>query len=281
MVIFVVGTIFSGCATIQPELPFDEVDLIEETVFSHNQFDAVLARAVDNQGRVNYKLLKENAKDLDTYLHRVSAYSPDSHPEMFPTENHKLAYWINAYNAYVIKAVLVHFPIQSVLDVKPPALLFFMPDITGFFVFQRFQFGGKTTNLYYLENKVIRERFQDPRIHFALNCASISCPHLPNKAFTGERLDHQLETLTLKFLAEDRNVRIDHKNKTIWLSSIFKWYESDFFVPLKQKQPEEGSPLVNYLLNHLPPGKADNLKKVADHYAIRFFPYDWGLNDQM
>ncbi len=209
----------------------------------------------------------------------MAAYSPDSHPAMFPTQNHKLAYWLNAYNAYVIKAVLVHYPIKSVLDVRPPALLFFLPDTFGFFIFQRFEFGGETTNLYYLGNDVVRERFQDPRVHFALNCASISCPHLPRYAFTGDRLDDQLNAETLEFLTDDRNVRIDHENKTIWLSSIFKWYASDFEDPSGQAQKSEDSPLVGYLLNHLPPGKAEDLKAVADQYAIKFIPYDWGLND--
>ena len=279
-VLFIVGTFLSGCAVIQPDLRLDEVTAPEETVFSHDRFDAVLTRAVDNRGRVDYSLLKKGATDLDAYLLRVAAYSPDSHPAMFPTPNHKLAYWINAYNAYVIKAVLVHYPIKTVLDVRPPGLLFFLPDTFGFFIFQRFQFGGKTTNLYYLSNSVVRKRFKDPRVHFALNCASLSCPHLPQHAFTGDRLDHQLNAETLEFLADDRNVRIDHENKTIWLSSIFKWYEPDFADWSGQVQKEDGSPLVRYLLNHLPLGKADDLKKTAGHYAIRFIPYDWGLNDR-
>lgn len=280
IVLFVLGTILNGCAVIRPDLTLDEAPATKDAVFSHDRFDAMLARAVDNQGRVDYTLLRENAADLDAYLLRVAAYSPDSHPAMFPTQNHKLAYWLNAYNAYVIKAVLVHYPIKSVLDVNPPALLFFLPDTFGFFIFQRFEFGGETTNLYYLGNDVVRERFQDPRVHFALNCASISCPHLPRYAFTGDRLDDQLNAETLEFLTDDRNVRIDHENKTIWLSSIFKWYASDFEDPAGQAQKSKDSPLVAYLLNHLPPGKADDLKAVANQYAIKFIPYDWGLNDR-
>ena len=277
---FLLAIIFSGCATIGPDLPQDETVSYQEKIFSHDQFDAVLARSVDNQGKVDYRLLKENHQDLDAYLHQVAAVSPDSHPELFLTQDHKLAYWINAYNAYVIKAVLVHFPIKSVLDIEPPALLFFLPDTAGFFLFQRFEFGGKTTNLYYLENKVIRKRFQDPRIHFAVNCASISCPHLPQKAFTGHRLDDQLQAETLKFLSQDRNVRIDHENETIWLSSIFNWYESDFKDPSGQNQQNDGSPLISYILNHSPPDKADELKEVADKYSIEFIPYDWLLNNR-
>jgi len=279
-IFFLSVIIFSGCATIRPDLPQDEAALHQEKIFSHDQFDAVLARSVDNQGRIDYSFLKEKHLDLDAYLHQVAAFSPDSHPELFPTQDHKLAYWINAYNAYVIKAVLVHFPIKSVLDIEPPTLLFFLPDTTGFFFFQRFEFGGKTTNLYYLENKVIRKRFQDTRTHFAVNCASISCPYLPNKAFTGDLLDDQLQDETLKFLSQDRNVRIEHENKTIWLSSIFKWYESDFKDPSEQNQQKEGLPLISYILNHSPPDKADELKKVAGQYAIEFVPYDWMLNDR-
>lgn len=279
MVLFFLGTLFTGCATIQPDAPVEPVDLTGP-VFSHEQFDTVLMRSVDNHGRVNYALLKENATDLDAYLHLVASYSPDSHPDLFPTTNHQLAYWINAYNAYAIKAVLVNYPISSVLDVKTPFWAFFLTDKAGFFIFQRFMFGGKTTNLYYLENGVIRKRFNDPRIHFAVNCASIGCPQLPNQAFKGEQLDEQLIKETRKFVAEDRNVRIDHENKTILLSSIFKWYESDFSEKGIHTSSGDLPPLIAYILNYLASEKATALKAVAQEYTIRFIPYDWGLNDQ-
>ncbi|MCG8618910.1 MAG: DUF547 domain-containing protein [Desulfobacterales bacterium] len=277
----------TGCATIRPggPGPLDANSGLTDTVFSHDKFDAVLSRAVDDRGRVNYRMLKENSNDLDAYLHLVSAFSPDSHPGLFPNRDHRLAYWINAYNAYTIKAVLVHYPISSVLDVKTPALAFFLTDKAGFFIFQRFMFGGATTNLYFLENNVIRKRFKDPRIHFAVNCASIGCPQLPNRAFNGELLDAQLDAETRKFVVEQRNVRVDHGHKTIWLSSIFKWYKSDFSessLTVENEDIASGDipPLIAYINHYLPPEAAAVLTDAAVSYPIRFVPYDWELNDQ-
>jgi hypothetical protein len=178
--------------------------------FSHEDFDRVLYRFVDDQGRVDYAALKRDARDLERYYLFLSAYSPDSHPALFPTESSKLAYWLNAYNAAVIKTVLTYYPLSSVGDIKPPLLLFFLPQQSGFFLFQRATFGGSTTSLYFLEHWVIRRRFADPRVHFALNCASRGCPRLPRQAFTAEHLDEQLDHETRKFLAEERNFTINH-----------------------------------------------------------------------
>ena len=284
VVLVLLGVILNGCATIRPEANLESTapDFIDSagTVFSHDLLDAVLMRSVNDQGRVDYSQLKENYSDLDAYLNRVAAFSPDSHPALFPNRDHQLAYWLNAYNAYVIKAVLVHYPITSVLDVKTPALVFFLSDKAGFFLLQRFFFGGKTTSLYYLENQVIRKRFKDPRIHFVLNCASIGCPKLPRKAFSGANLNLQLDAETRKFVAESRNVRIDHKTQTIWLSSIFKWYKSDFKDGRTIAAPKDLPFLLAYIANYLPPAKARKLKDAAATHTTRFIPYDWGLNDR-
>jgi len=101
--------------------------------FSHQDFDRVLQHFVDDRGRVDYAALKNDARDLERYYLLLSTYSPDSHPALFPTEHGKLAYWLNAYNAAVIKTVLAHYPMASVEDIKPPFLFFFLPSKSGFF----------------------------------------------------------------------------------------------------------------------------------------------------
>jgi len=268
-----------GCDTMSPA----HGAVLPETTprtFSHAPFDSVLQRFVDDRGRVDYAGLKESKERLERYYALLGRYSPDSHPELFPTEESRLAYWINAYNASTMLAVARRYPIESVKDVKPPTLLFFLPDLAGFFVFQRMEFGEESMSLRHLENDVIRERFGEPRIHFALNCASISCPRLPDRAFTAEGLQEELERETRKFMTEERNVRIDDDEEVVYLSALFDWYREDYLDWYEREFPDREGDLLSYVALYLPPDEAARLSEVASDYEVRFNPYDWGLNDQ-
>ena len=273
------GWLMTGCTTIHPVLT-EDVARLDGKRFPHAHFDKVLEAFVDGRGLVDYPALREDPHDLEAYYGLIGTYSPDSHPDLFPSTNHKLAYWINAYNAAAIKTVLTYYPIESVLEVQKPALFFFISDKAGFFYFQRLRFGGRTTSLYYLENSVIRRRFGDPRIHFALNCASLGCPRLPRQSFVGDFLDRQLDRETRRFLAEERNFTIDHDKKVIYLSSIFQWYQEDFTSWYAKTFPGRAASLLGYIDLYLAPEKSAMLQRVGDHYALRFTPYDWRLNDQ-
>ena len=269
----------AGCTEVGP-LTSGESPVIIQPMFSHTHFERVLERFVDQQGRVDYAALTKDPHDLERYYLLFATASPDSHPELFPTEHDKLAYWINAYNAAVIKAVLTYYPIQSVEDVKPPFVFFFLPRKSGFFLFQRLTFGGTRTSLYYLEHYVIRKRFTDPRIHFALNCASGGCPRLPRQAFTVEHLDTQLDQAARQFMAEERNLSIGHQARTVWLSSIFDWYTKDFMSWYQHNFPgKDDASLLNYVSVYTSPEQTQELKQAAA-YSLRFVPYDWSLNDQ-
>ena len=267
----------SACTTITPppQIPVPH----PPATFSHDLFDRVLQGHVNQFGRVDYTALAENSTVLDRYHRLLSAYSPDSHPQLFPSQQDKLAYWINAYNAVTIKTVLKYYPIASVKDVRQPAIFFFLPDTSGFFLFQRQILGGRKISLYALENKIVRKRFTDPRYHFALNCASNSCPYLPVEAFTARRLESQLERETRAFLAQERNFRIDHGNQRIYLSAIFDWYESDFIRWSEIQQPGSKGTLTAFIRPYLAPDKQMDLD-AASSFDIHFLPYDWGLNDQ-
>lgn len=280
VVIILAIVTLTGCTVIQP-IKTKRMTDAPDRPFSHADFDRVLGRFVDERGLVDYRTLSDNADVLESYYRLIAAYSPDSHPELFPGQDHQLAYWINAYNAAAIKTVLTRYPIGSVLDFKAPVLFFFLSDKAGFFFFQRLSFGGQSTSLFYLENKVIRKRFHEPRVHFALNCASMGCPRLPQTAFSGEMLEWQLEMATRRFLSEARNFNIDHDTRTIHLSSIFKWFRKDFTDWYKQHYPDKKASLLSYILRYLPPEKGNALKKAAGRYTIEYIPYDWRLNDQM
>ena len=267
-----------GCTAIRPALPPDQVAEVRQP-FSHEDFDRVLHRFVDDQGRVDYAALKQDSGDLDRYFAQIASYSPDSHPELFPTEHSKLAYWINAYNAAVMETVLTYYPIASVTDVTTPFPIELLTDKAGFFVFQRVTFGDQTTSLYALEHDVVRDRFEDSRIHFALNCASGGCPRLPMHAFTAEHLDEQLGVETRKFFAEDRHLAIDHDGKVVYLSSILDWYEDDFLEWNAVQLPSENPTLLDYAALYVPADRAQEPER-AQAYEIRFVPYGWDLNDQ-
>lgn len=269
----------AGCTTIAPA---PEVRLpvpIPET-FSHEVFDRVLQQHVDGKGRVDYTALAADTGNLDRYHRLIATYSPDNRPQMFPTDQDRLAYWINAYNAATIKTVLNNYPITSVEDIRPPMIFFFLPDKSGFFLFQRQILGGRKISLYGLENGIVRKRFIDPRYHFALNCAANSCPRLPAEAFTAEKLEMQLEREARKFLSEERNFKIDHAHKRIYLSAIFDWYKKDFIRWYETRHPGRKGTLPAYIRPYIPVNTQAELDAAADSYDIHFFPYDWGLNDR-
>jgi hypothetical protein len=270
----------AGCTSIRPPLDRHEGGAVTVEKFNYSSYEELLVRYVDDQGLVDYDGLLNNPHLVDLFYREVAAYSPDSHPHLFSDDDARLAYWINSYNLTTIKGVLHHYPISSVEDVAPPALLFFFPSKSGFFFFQRFTYGGVETSLFYLENSVIRNRFVDPRYHFALNCASSSCPKLPRVPFYPERLDEQLEAESEKFINSAANVRYDVEQKTLYLSAIFDWYEEDFLNWLDHISPGKDLTIVDYLLDYLDEQTAAPIRRDRETLKIDYLVYDWGLNDQ-
>ena len=269
----------TGCTSISPPL-----NLVERTApapkhFDYSSYKKLLARYVNKHGLVDYAGLSRHREDVDRFYGQIAAYSPDSHPQLFPDDDDRLAYWINSYNLTTIQGVLYNYPISSVGDVKPPPLLFFFPGNSGFFFFQRFMYGGVETSLYNLENKVIRKRFSDPRYHFGLNCASRSCPRLPNVPFYPDRLDEQLDSEAIEFINDKRNVRYDGQDKVLYLSAIFDWYEKDFLNWLNKKNPSRQPTIVDYILLYLDDEDADLINRDRTSLRIKYLSYDWTLND--
>jgi len=194
----------SGCATrvgVPPDaaLPPDASALPCERPFEHSLLDRVQSRFVDATGHVDYEGLRADPSDFHAYYALVREVSPDSHPACFPDRNAELAYWINAYNAAVLEAVLLHYPVGSVKDLRPPRVYFFLPRLSGFFFFQQIELGGDRMSLRSLEHRIIIKRYDVPQIHFAINCASESCPRLPQHAFSAEALEAELEGESIRF----------------------------------------------------------------------------------
>ena len=247
--------------------------------FSHESFESLLRQYTDIDGRVDYEdwhRSPESVAGLHAYLAAVSAYSPDNAPQRFSSPNDALVYWIQAYNAYVIKAVLDHWPLDSVTDVKAPIEVV---NGMGFFYRQRYSFGGRYYSLLKVENGIIRKRHRDARIHFVLNCASDSCPVLRPELPVGAELETLLATAAAEFVADPGNVAIDHSSKTVTLSRIFKWFRKDFINDLHRRGLPANNGLVDYVASVAPESLRKELAGAND-YDVRFFEYDWSLNTQ-
>lgn len=277
---FVPVLLLSACTAIQrPHVAPSSIDSTEAV--THADMNAVQESFVDVNGKVDYRSLQRNPGRLDRYYLWVTEESPDSNPDRFPTRDDQLAYWINAYNAAVLYTVVQYYPVSSITDVSAPFPLQLINDKIGFFFLQQVEVGGETTNLYDLENSLIRPRYPDPRIHFALNCASGGCPRLPQEAFTGPRLDEQLEREAYRFFSEPRNLRFDHAEKTVYVSSILDWYESDFTQWLEKNHPDKAATLLTYVSLYAPKiEEAAILRAQQEGYDVDFIEYDWSLNDQ-
>lgn len=232
--------------------------------FDHGPLDRVLSAFVDDAGNVDYAGLKADRAELDAYVDSLAAVSPDSDPDRFPTREARLAYWINAYNALVLRGVIDAYPVRSVKDIKM---------LSGFFNRTWFTVGGESLTLNGIEHDVIRDRFDEPRIHAAINCASVGCPVLERTAFFPETLDARLETVMRKFLNEDRNVTVDADRRTVTLSKILDWFESDFTDWYESKFNVDDAHILDYVALYRE-GPFDKTWKVKHH------DYDWTLNDR-
>lgn len=265
----------------RPQLVAVDAGLAErfpENGFSHSAFEGLLRKYVDSSGNVDYEGWHANTSDrlrLEQYLSAVSRFSPHNSPQRFPKRSDALAYWLYAYNAYVIFSVLDHWPLESVTAVKAP-----IEAVTGlgFFFRQRFLFGGEPLSLYAVEHRKILETYKDPRVHFVLNCASESCPVLRPELPSGEKLERMLVESTADFVNDPCNVHIDHENKLIILSTIFKWYRNDFINDLRRRGLSTQRGVVDYIAAAASPALRSALLE-ADGYEVLFEDYDWSLNN--
>ncbi|WP_369920130.1 DUF547 domain-containing protein [Marinomonas polaris] len=240
--------------------------------FDHSQWDTLLKQHVlllngGQASQVDYQGFADNKTQLESYLASLSQVSNAEFDTWSKSE--QLAFLINAYNAWTVGLILTKWP--DLGSIKDLGSFFSSPWSKSFIPLL-----GETHSLDDIEHTLIRgsDRYQDPRIHFAVNCASIGCPALRNEAFTGKRLDTQLDEQTRLFLEDRRRNRID--NDKLALSSIFKWYREDF-----EKGWKSYSSLEQFLVDHaadlsLTPEEVQKLKD--KDMSIRFLDYDWSLN---
>lgn len=233
---------------------------------NHTQYDVLLHDIVipnGHQSAVDYTTLKSNPDPLEDYIKTIAAVS-DAEYQAWPPQKQQ-TFLINAYNALTLKLIVSHYPeISSIRDLG--GLILSTPWKKKFFILF-----GQQRHLDYIEHDLLRKEFNDPRIHFALVCASKSCPPLQPTAYIAPQLDTQLDKATRIFLTDPERNRYNTKNNRLELSSLFKWYRGDFvdaagsveaFVaPYITEDPE----IRNILINRAT--------------SIHYLDYDWSLND--
>ncbi len=234
-------------------------------VYSDAQVRALVEHyLIDDGAGVDYGAWKDNAEDyaaLKAQVDLIARLSPKTHPDRFPTETAARSYWINSYNLLIIEAVLEYWPLESVKDVKLSFGSRVVPG-KGFFLDREIVVGGETTNLLDLEQMVLAQQ-KDPRLHFAFNCASSSCPVLRAEDWTEEALDQAAR----EYINDPDNVAVE--DGKVRLSRIFKWYKKDF--------PRDIYP---WLQQYAEPGLRAQLQAAIDgRYKRKFNEYDWSLND--
>ncbi len=211
-------------------------------------FDSLLQKNVDKTGRVDYQSLKNNETLLDNYL----AYIQNNEPTKDWSSNKKKAFWINTYNAYTIKIILNNYPLKSIRDIKIDGKTAWKIPFV--------KVGQKRYTLDQIEHEILRKKFNDPRIHVGINCASVSCPRLWNFAFTEDNIASSLDNLMKEFINDTTRNKISKNN--VALSEIFNWFSKDFI---------KNGTIINYLNTYA-------AIKISEKASIKYLTYDWSLN---
>ena len=227
---------------------------IHSTVPLHEKWTALLQKNVSINGKVNYKAMKADKVKLYEYLAILSKQKPGSNW----SKNEKLAFWINAYNAFTVKLIIDNYPLKSIKDLNPTLSIIFVNTVWDKKIFS---IGGKKMSLNNIEHSILR-KMNEPRIHFTIVCASVSCPNLLNTAYQADIVDKQLNQAAIHFLS-DKSKNIIDKSKP-QLSKIFDWFGGDFKV--------NGRSTIDFINQFT----AIQIDKNAD---IGYLTYNWNLNE--
>lgn len=221
----------------------------------HDNWTALLKKHVSDKGNVDYKGFIKDSSALNKYLGLLSSNAPN---ERNWSRDEQKAYWINAYNAFTIRLVLDHYPLQSIKDIGSKIQV---PFVNTPWDIKFIKIGNETITLNAIEHDILRKKYEDPRIHFAIVCASFSCPRLRNEAYVAGRLDKQLDEQATGFINDDQKNSIATGKAEI--SSIFNWFKKDF---------TKHASLISFLNTY-------SRVKLSDNAEITYKKYDWKLNE--
>lgn len=240
------GVSSQGQPTKQVEGALTSTTANSEVNVDHSWFTVLLKKHVDKTGMVRYADFKKDEKMLDAYLDMLASKVPNNNWSV----QELLAFYINLYNAQTIKLILENYPIKSIKD------------LNGAWTKGIARVNGRELSLGGIENGILR-KMNEPRIHFAINCASISCPTLLNEAYTAAKINEQLEKVTIEFINSDKNEINENEAK---ISSIFKFYPNDWKV--------DGKVNITGYINQY------SKTKLNPNANLTYKEYNWGLNEQ-
>ena len=229
----------------------------------HQLFTDILQNYVVN-GLVDYKNLK-NDNRLDKYLSQLSNTDPSK-----LNRKEKLAFWINAYNAFTLQIVTANYPIESITDLNTGGKI--IAYLLGDTVWDKefITINNKKYSLNDIEHKILR-KMNEPRIHFAIVCASISCPELLNEAFESKTLENQLESQTRKFLNDKTRNDFDLKKRQAYISEIFNWFDDDF--------GDSDENVLMFISKYVPENTSLDIKSNVTEWNTSYNDYNWNLNE--
>jgi hypothetical protein len=231
------------------------VGMAGSTPPSHQLWNELLKSNVKPDGLVDYKGFIREKPKLEKYLKLLSENAPDRKTW---SKNEQLAYWINVYNAYTVKLIVDFYPTKSIRDLGPRIKI---PLIKDVWHYKFFKIAGVEMSLDEVEHSILRKEFEEPRIHFAINCASVSCPPLLNEAFVATNLENQLTRVATTFINDPTRNKIS--SQSAQLSSIFSWFKGDF--------TKKGT-LIEFLNRYAK-------VKLSPNARITFMEYNWNLNE--
>jgi len=229
----------------------------------NQMYNNILKKYVKD-GLVDYKNLVDD-KHLDKYLQQLSETNPDNF-----SRNEKLAFWINAYNAFTIQIVRDNYPIESMNELSTGGKI--IGHLLGKTVWDKefITINNHNYSLNGIEHKILR-KMDEPRIHFAIVCASISCPALRNEAFEANKLETQLQEESVRFLTDKERNDFDLSKRTAYLSKIFDWFDEDFGKNNKE--------ILQFVSKFLPDNVKKDMLENADKWGINYKDYNWNLNE--
>lgn len=216
-------------------------------------------------GLVNYSAVQVNSALFNNIVSQLENVPKEEYARW--SQDEKKSFWINAYNIEAIKLVLDHYPLKRSLGLQtlryPANSIQQIPDVWNQAALTIL---GKKVSLNYIENEILRKEFHDPRVHFAIVCASLGCPVLRDDPYVFDRLDSQLDDAVAKFMQNRKKFDYDAYNNTFYLSPIFKWFKEDF---------EKAGGSTTFIKKYIPQNK-----NLPDSAKIQWLDYDWSLNEQ-
>jgi hypothetical protein len=263
--------LLTGCTNIPPlaQNESQTAQVASTTPLPYEGYRSVLRTYVSADGLVDYPALQANPQMLKGFIQQIGSVSPETYAAW--SENEKIAFLINAYNAITLESIINQNPLKGSIK-----------DIFGVWNFNKHIVMGRSLTLDTIEHEILRKDFQEPRIHAALVCAAISCPSLRQEPYTGENLDQQLDDQVRKWLSSSHGVQIDRTQNRVAISSIFDWFGKDWQAQYAIEGKFVGSAkeraVLNFISNYI--SREDKEYLAQGNYKLNYLNYDWSLNRQ-